>query len=76
MRLWVCGLVLLFSWFLAASAQEPAPLVSDEPAGFQFPAPDWNNRRTWVKAALLAGAAVLVKLSFRKMKEDESRDEE
>ena len=58
-----------------AASPRPVPVVpSDKP--FEMPMPDWSDKKTWVKAALLAGAVLLVKMSFRKMKDDEqSRDE-
>jgi hypothetical protein len=68
-------LALLSLSAMLAMPQEPVPDPEAEPA-FSIPMPDWGDKRTWVKAALLAGAAMLVKLSFRKMTEDTPDREE
>lgn len=76
MRHRVCGLVLLLGSIVSATPQPPPSVLNEEPASFHFPMPDWSQKRTWVKAALLAGAAVLVKMSFRKMREEDRVEDE
>jgi hypothetical protein len=48
--------------------------ISDPPT--ELAMPDWSDRKTWLKLALLLGAAVLVKMSFRKMQEDDDTIDE
>jgi len=55
----------------AAPKPRPVPVWPGSEPPTQFAMPDWSDRKTWVKVALLVGAAVLVKMSFRKMKDDE-----
>ncbi len=55
----------------AAPTPPPVPVWPGSGPSFQFTMPDWSDRKTWVKVALLMGAVVLVKMSFRKMKDDD-----
>jgi hypothetical protein len=68
--------VFLLGTILPASPQSKhVPVWPRSEAPLEFATPDWSDKMTWVKVGLLVGAAVLVKLSLRKMDDDEFDDE-